>query len=70
MTYKMVTIDGEGIVKNYVRRAYIITREKMEEMQNENMHFVVRNTIKHGMVYKCCEDEKIYLVTNYNCRFV
>ena len=58
----MVTIDGERIVKDYIKRAYIITRARMKEMQDIGCHFVVRNTIKDGKVYKCCEDEKIYFV--------
>ena len=64
MKYKMVTIDGEGIVKDYIKRSYIITRPRMEEMQYIGCHFVVRYTIKGGKVYKCCEDDKIYFITD------
>lgn len=68
MKYKMVIIDGDGVVSNYRKRAYIIDRQRMLEMQDAGNHFVTRETIEHNRVYKCCEDNKVYFVIDYDCR--
>lgn len=63
MKYKIMTIDGECIVKDYKKRVYIISRSEKEKMEWRE-HFVPRRTIDGILLWKSVETGKHYLINN------